>query len=199
MINLFLMTATETLRQSDSIFNETTISILALIVSVVILIKDLLTDKRVSRIAAESNFFKDIFHQYLIKTIPEGRQRIRHVGKKVDGTAALISTLNDMRQASLFFKYNNKNFYNDLKDKLQNLEDKLVEVNEIDEDSYAKFKDEINNDLEKIYSTIFQMQAVSSQHGLIVKMKSFIKNRWKEMTIIILLVLVILEFIFFTL
>ena len=51
---------------------------------------------------------------------------IHYNNQTVSDTDDLINVLNEIRQASLFFKYKDKEYYKTLYDKLQDLENKLV-------------------------------------------------------------------------
>ena len=74
---------------------------------------------------------------------------------KLCDTDSLIDELNSMRRDSLFFKYHDKVFYENIHSKLQNLEDKLTKKSDLmDGDEYAEFISELNEDIGDIYVTI---------------------------------------------
>ena len=67
------------------------------------------------------------------------------------------SILNDIRQSSLFYKYKDKAYYKLLCEKLQSVEDKLVQKSgKMSDDDYAEFIQEINADIEGIYDIIMK-------------------------------------------
>ncbi len=148
-----LVTENET---SLSLSLELVLSIIAIIISILSVLFEYLWNQKINRTNLEADFFKDIYGDYLMHKIPEARNVIHYNNQIVSDTEDLIEVLNDIRRASLFYKYKDKKFYKDLCGKLGILEDKLVEKADktLDNDDYSDFIQEINSYIEDIYNII---------------------------------------------
>lgn len=136
---------------------ELVLSVLAMIISVGSIIFEYFWNQKINRTNLEADFFKDIYGEYLMKRIPEARNVIHYNNQIVSDTDDLINVLNDIRQASLFYKYKDKEYYKLLCNELQGLEDKLVQkTGKMADDDYAEFIQEINTDIEGIYDIIMK-------------------------------------------
>ena len=133
------------------------ISVLALIFSGVVLIVETIREYKITRMSMEFEFYMEIYKEHLIKKIPEARRVMRFdESHYLKDAQALIDELNAIRRDSLYFMYNNKNFYTQLKTKLQNLEDYLIvtEAKELLADEQTAFWNEVQKGLNGIYETI---------------------------------------------
>ena len=104
-----------------------------------------------------ATFYVLIFRKYLTRLIPEARRKIRFNNSKIDDVAELLKTLNKMLQDAVFFKYQNNEFYKDLKTKTRKLESYISDASNktfVDDSDEGKIKEEINNLISDIYSTI---------------------------------------------
>lgn len=104
-----------------------------------------------------ATFYVSIFRKYLTRLIPEARRKIRFNNSKIDDVAELLKTLNKMLQDAVFFKYQNNEFYKDLKTKTRKLESYISDASNktfVDDSDEGKIKEEINNLISDIYSTI---------------------------------------------
>lgn len=103
------------------------LSIIALIISVLVAIIGWIRDGRLSRMTLEAEYFKDIYKKHMIYDIPVARKYIRFnaQGKLLD-TDKLIKELQTLNQDSLYFQYNNNEYYEKLKNVIQDLENYLV-------------------------------------------------------------------------
>ena len=137
---------------------EMILSILAIIISVATAIGEFIWNRAINATNLESEFYKEIYFQYLMKKIPKARQEIRFNENKIQDVESLIDTLNNVRQDSLFFKYKDKQFYIKLKDELQSLEDYLVSISnkKMDSDEFSIANTEINKKIELIYEIIMK-------------------------------------------
>lgn len=108
------------------------------------------------KIDLESVFYKDIYWDYLIKKIPESRDFVKHNGveNRITGTDNIIDDLNNIRRDSLFFKFTDENFYEEICEKLQNLEDKYVKADKMILAKYDQFNIEVDQMLTEIYDII---------------------------------------------
>lgn len=88
---------------------------------------EFIKDSKMNQINLESEYFKDIYKDHLVYKIPTARKYIKFsMDNELEGTDKLIEELQQIRQESLYFQYNNAQFYDKLKGVLQNLEDYLV-------------------------------------------------------------------------
>lgn len=112
-------------------------------------------DKR-QTIDLSSSYYKDIYWEYLIKKIPEARSFVSHskFDNEILGTDTIIDELNNIRRDSIFFKFTDENFYNNICEKFQNLEDKYVKADKMIAKKYEEFNDEVDVMLSEIYDLI---------------------------------------------
>lgn len=136
---------------------ELVLSIIAILISIFAAGFEYLWNNRINKANLEADFFKDIYNDFLVKKIPEARNIIHYNNEILDDVDSLVDVLNDMRRASLFFKYKDKSYYKALCIKLQALEDKLVQKSgHMSPDDFASFTMEINQDIEHIYEIIMK-------------------------------------------
>lgn len=134
------------------------LSILAIIISVSTAYVQYKESRKLTTTNLEATFYKDLYFDYLLKKIPMARQEIRYNEQKILDVDTLVDVLNKMRQDSLFFKYKDKSFYEQLKRHLQGLEDFLVGTSEqiYDMDDFATVHNNINRMIEEIYDCIMK-------------------------------------------
>ena len=133
------------------------ISILALVFSGIVLIVETIREFKITRMGMEFEFYMEIYKEHLIKKIPEARRVMRFDESHcLKDAQPLIDELNEIRRDSLYFMYNNKNFYTQLKTKLQTLEDYLIvtEAKKVLADEQTAFWNEVQEGLKGIYETI---------------------------------------------
>lgn len=156
-MNFILLAANAQSSNKVSVTLELVLSVLAIIISILSVLFEYFWNQKINRTNLEADFFKDIYGEYLMRKIPEARNVIHYNNQIVSDTEDLINVLNDIRQASLFFKYKDKDYYKTLCEKLQGLEDKLVKKSgKMSDDDYAEFIREINQDIEGIYDIIMK-------------------------------------------
>lgn len=112
-------------------------------------------DKR-QTIDLKSSYYKEIYWEYLIKKIPEARSLVSHNQRKnkILGTDTIVDELNNIRRDSIFFRFTDEDFYNDICEKLQNLEDKYVKADKMISKKYDEFNQEVDEMLVEIYDLI---------------------------------------------
>jgi len=157
-MNFLLLAAVESSSGTETMISlELLLSIVAIIISIGSIFFEYFWNQKINRTNLEADFFKDIYGEYLMRRIPEARNVIHYNAQKVSDTDDLINVLNDIRQASLFYKYKDKIYYKMLCEKLQGLEDTLVKrTGKMSDDDYAEFIQEINTDIEAIYDIIMK-------------------------------------------
>lgn len=130
------------------------VSIISLIGTIGIAIVQYFQNRRISQCSLEEEFFSEIYKDHLVNKLPEARKRMWvDKNKKLNDDTDLIDELNKIRQDSLYFMYNNEQFYNKLKAALQELEDFLINSEEksVEESSFFK---EVQEKISTIYKII---------------------------------------------
>lgn len=145
------------------------LSIISIISSLVIAIYEIVENRKINKISLESEYFDSLFKDFLLKKIPSTRIKIQFnsEGKLID-TEEFVSVLNEIRKDSLYFIYTDKDFYNELKYSLQDLENYILneENNELIGEDQTTF---FNNVQEKI-TTIYDIM-ISKYSGTKPKKK----------------------------
>ncbi|WP_430599360.1 hypothetical protein [Enterococcus sp. DIV0179] len=148
----------------SEILNETNVAVAALVISLVFSTISLIIEtyryNKSNRINTELDFFKSIFHEHLVENIPKARSKVQRTQSgKIEGIDELTDILNIVRQDALFFRFRDKSFYDNLRKKLQSLEDKLTKLGKMDEEQYDDFRIEMNQEIENIYKLILNKEA----------------------------------------
>lgn len=114
-------------------------------------------EKKDNIVNYKSRYFQIVFDDYLLYEIPERRQYIRfNEENKLDDFQGLIDCLSELRVSALYFKYDNNDFYKELKEITQEIEDYLSECGNKSydkEDQYQVFGN-INEKVSYLYSYI---------------------------------------------
>lgn len=105
---------------------ELILSILAIIISISVAIGEYIWNKKINITNLQSEFYKDIYFKYLMKDIPQARQYIHYNNEELTDVNKLTDVLNSIRQDSLFFKYKDKVFFENIKKQTQELEEHLI-------------------------------------------------------------------------
>ena len=133
------------------------ISIVSIVISLIFSVFTCIQTKKINNINIKSKYYAKIFDKYLIYKIPNARDYLRFNEEgKLDDYSTLLDVICKMRNSAQFFKYDNREFYNKLKEVTQALEDTLVlygnKAYENDEQADA-FKD-ISDKTNAIYKCI---------------------------------------------
>ena len=102
------------------------IAILALGASIVSLIWTIQHSKKAQKITLEADYFRTIFKDYLVRKFPKAREKIFFQKNKISGHKEFIDQLNSLRRKLSYFRYTDKQFYENLKTELQKLEDFIL-------------------------------------------------------------------------
>lgn len=133
------------------------ISIVALIVSIIVAINNNQRETKINQVNLESEYYREIYKEHLIKGIPNAR---KYIGFTADGrlrdTKELRNELNMIRQDSLYFLYVNKNYYIGLKEITQDLEDYLINNEEciFEGEDRTELLNEIQKKIRNLYKYI---------------------------------------------
>ncbi|MGN0618467.1 MAG: hypothetical protein ACI4J7_05550 [Ruminiclostridium sp.] len=134
------------------------ISFLALACSAITAIINYKQNKKLSSLNMQSRYYEKIFDTYLIKEIPKSRNYMRYINSKLMDANKLIDTLDKMKNASLFFKYNNEAFYDELTKAVDELEKILADYSnnpEPDQDKQCNNINTIKTKVIEIYKIIY--------------------------------------------
>ena len=133
------------------------LSLVAIIVSVATAIANYQKDVKIAKMNIQFAYFQEIYKRHLIKEIPttRGYMWIDAAGYLQD-EAKFIEELNQIRRDSLYFSYEDKQFYSELKIKLQNLDDYVLRAKSkpMLGGEQTAFMDQVENDLKGIYELI---------------------------------------------
>jgi len=140
------------------------ISIISVVIAGLALGCSIISDKNMGRqidnvknVSIKAKYFEAIFDKYLITSIPEKRSLIRFDNNTylVD-IQPLIDELSDMRKAAMYFRYENKAFFDELKSLIRDVEDYLSNEGnkKHDADEMSETMTEISNKIAKIYACI---------------------------------------------
>lgn len=132
------------------------VDVLALIASFITLLITFSHEKKLNSINLLSNFYLDIYKDFLVDTLPEARERLQFINNKLTGQTQLINELGKMKRKSMFFRYTKPVFYKKLKKEIDNLEQTIADnCNRIsDSDDQEKFNKEITDKLTSMYDLI---------------------------------------------
>ena len=131
------------------------LSLLAILFSVGGVIFEVYNSNKMNRITLENKYYEKIFDDILLYNIPKAREYLCYVGGKLIGTKELQKAIISLRKNALFFKYNNLEFYNQLREISFDIEDYLINnEGEIARDEYVKFEKELDTKLEDLYTII---------------------------------------------
>lgn len=133
------------------------LSISAIVISIFVAIVEYVREIRLSRLTLESEYYKEIYKEHLVYKIPTARKYVKFTSSnKLSDTDKLIEELQLLRQDSLYFQYNNPEFYKELKKTVQQLEDYLVENDgkEFEGEEQTNVYNVIRNNIDDIYKII---------------------------------------------
>lgn len=140
------------------------ISIVSIIISIIVIVYDKAVDKRLNRITMSSSYFNDLYKDILILKIPEAREKISFTTQgKLVGSDALVGILNDIINKSLYFFYTDKDFYNQLKKKTQDLEDYLLQAE--DKTIHGEAQTAVFNEIANKISELYNLMNKKFLHG----------------------------------
>lgn len=115
------------------------LSILSLISSIVMVIFQVKKSKKLNDITLESNYFDYLYRDLLVLKIPSARVKMTFNSEShLVGTEEILSVITEIRHKSMYFQYADKAFYDNLKRKLEDLENYIVRT----EDKVVKGEDQ---------------------------------------------------------
>lgn len=134
------------------------LSFIAIVASIVTLAVNLYTSNKFHKSNLEATYYTDVFSNYLMVKIPKARKYInyRTTDKTLIGSENLQKIVVSLRKDSLFFKYKDKKFYDNLEEQTLSLEDYLLkhEGEKMTENKYDLFSKQLDEEIEKLYFLI---------------------------------------------
>lgn len=145
------------------------LAIIAIVISIASPIFEYIYNKSINDVNIDTHYFDIVYEEYLLEKIPRYRMQIgRNKNGTMNGVDEFIDLLRKMRKSSLYFKFANEDFYEEIRRLIQKLEDELIMLNS--QVSYAEYKIfRINMDVEirNIYECIGK--ATHSRRNSILK------------------------------
>ncbi|WP_214856546.1 MULTISPECIES: hypothetical protein [unclassified Exiguobacterium] len=133
------------------------ISLISVIVTIYFSVVQHLRENRLNQTNLESVYFNDIYKKILIKDIPTGLKymRISTTGDIKD-TERLRESLQQMFQVSVYYQYNDENFYNTLRSKCEEIEDYILEKQErpLSTTDIEIFNTKIRRQIKELYQIV---------------------------------------------
>lgn len=113
--------------------------------------------KKINKFYVNQAYHSKIFDDFLIDKIPIARQDIKFDDEgRLINTQKLVDELSNLRNNSLFYKYNSKEFYNRIKKQTQEIEDYVMHLGNkgTEKEEQSKIFININEKTEKLYEII---------------------------------------------
>lgn len=132
------------------------VSIISILISFAVTAWQIIITIKVNKINLKSSVCEKIFDEYLIKEIPNARRFISFdkMGKFI-GADKLVKTIKSLIKDSLYFRYNDRKFYDILIQKLEELENTIV--NNIDKRIDNIKQNDLTNDIEKLIGEVYEI------------------------------------------
>lgn len=130
---------------------------ISLVISIVVAVFQYFQQRSIHRASLNSKYHDEIFLEHLIHKIPEARKYIRfNEADKLDDTDKFTDELNQMLNRALYYKYKDKGFYKKLKDKIQDIEDYVMDCGNksFEQEDQAEVYKKIQEKLEEMYKLI---------------------------------------------
>lgn len=135
-----------------------TLSVIAIIISIMTVFFEFYYTTHNNKSSLMSIYYSETYKKYLTSLVPDARMAISYnkQTKVLSGTDMLEEVILDIRKDSLYFKYQNKRFYNKLMEKLDLIDDLLVLNGQtrLAWNSYKEFETKLDDIIAKMYELI---------------------------------------------
>lgn len=134
------------------------LAIVAIIISIFSVYYQWRNDLKLNSVNLEAEYFQKIYEKHLLYELPQARKYIFFQNNRLKDYDKLMDELNAIRNDSLYFLYSDKQFYEELKFALQDLEDFLGNCGnkEFTTENQQVILDEIQVKIEEIYNIIIK-------------------------------------------
>ena len=106
------------------------VAIIALVISIlsiVLTVLQYMQSQKLNDINMEAEYFREVFDEYILKKIPTATKKIEFINDSLSSSYKELSgVLIELKGNIGFFKYRNRNFYDDLIDNIYAIDDYLV-------------------------------------------------------------------------
>lgn len=131
------------------------ISIAAIIISILSPLFEYRWNRMLNKTNLEAEYFNKLYDQFLMQDIPEARNFLHYSDNNFGGINQLIEVLREIRKKSIFFKYHNKAFYEEMLTLIQKIEDDLIlNEGEMNSDTYVVFYTRLEKEIGDMYECI---------------------------------------------
>lgn len=154
-ISLLTVAANEANGVSDNI--AIVISIISLVCSVGFSLITYWQNQKLKIVDLEANYFTEIYQGFLCKKIPQARSSMKFLNRRLEGDQDFLDAISEMRRDSAYFKYSDEEFYGDVTQQLQKVEDYVVQVNNhpmIGDEEEKEFFRCLTAELQQLYRII---------------------------------------------
>lgn len=133
------------------------ISCVVSIISLFVSIKTFYKNKKIAEKNLNKKFFEDIYSEYMTDKIPQVLLKIQSDRLKFNKSCDELERLvNEILDKGVFYKFFEPNFYDDTKNVLIELDDRIVSLpdKEISAELMLKYSEEINKLVKKLYDVL---------------------------------------------
>lgn len=128
------------------------VSILSVFVSIILTKWQMIHERKINSLNLENEYFRQIFTKYMVEILPKKRNLITVLdGGQICEKSDLIKELHSLMKASVYYKYADLEFYDNLCISIQNLEDFLIENDYTDKFFVESL---IDDNINKIYECL---------------------------------------------
>lgn len=122
-------------------------------IAIVISVVSMQFTKHTNKVNLEADYFKTLYSQHLLYDLPRARRYLRFHENRLVDYGQLLDEIEGIIGDSLYFRYADRDFYENAKNFLQNLEDYLIEMGEknLNGTEQENVSTEIQVKLERIY------------------------------------------------
>ncbi len=131
------------------------LALIAIIISFGCVVYEVYSSKKINKINLENKYYEKIFDDILLYDIPKAREYLIFIGNKLEGTKKLQGILVTLRKKSIFFKYNNLDFYKQICEMAMEIEDYLLNSEgNMTKEEYGEFVIKLDKKIEDLYTLI---------------------------------------------
>ena len=131
-------------------------SFISIVVAIVCAVITFIQNRKINDVNIKAKYFEKIFDPYLIDKIPQARKYLRFENNRLVDGNELSNVLSELMNAALYFRYDNINFYKQLKESVRELDDYIMNNGNIEseQEEQGQVFLEIQRKLEKLYKCI---------------------------------------------
>lgn len=139
------------------------VSLISLVVSCALALWEIWKNKKINDVNLEADLFKDVLKLYLTKLFPDAVSQLHFENDVLVGIENLQNTLIDFKNELKFFRYRDVSFFNNLQDKLQAVENYILE--KVDEMYTYEEQDKIIIDVSLGMTDVYNLVGKKYKNG----------------------------------